>query len=342
MDGALQVFPLPILTFLLAGVAVVLVARLNLRLKLAHGLFVTFFVMIGLGALMVALRYGYGVQGLIPIQRALPLFAGPVLYLGFALFALPQERRTKAMVGHLGVAAVLAITPQIIFARPVGMDALIAVSYLVYTLLLLNLWHKGVNHLTHARIEQAEALRRWMLWAAGFLGAFFLADGAIAISFAFARTDSAMTLISVSSLVLIIVLVALIVAVKPMGDTAQPSPEGTPAPTEDDLEQRVRTLLNDTQLYLDTDLTVERLARRLHVPSRALSGAINTSTGMNVSSYVNGFRLAHAAGLLKESTLSVTKVMEQSGFLTRSNFYREFQKAYGQTPAAYRDSAKTP
>jgi AraC-like DNA-binding protein len=60
---------------------------------------------------------------------------------------------------------------------------------------------------------------------------------------------------------------------------------------------------------------------------------------MNMSQYVNGFRLDHAARLLRETNDSVTQVMSQSGFLTRSNFYREFQRVYRQTPAQYREGA---
>ncbi|WP_407926009.1 helix-turn-helix domain-containing protein [Cochlodiniinecator piscidefendens] len=104
------------------------------------------------------------------------------------------------------------------------------------------------------------------------------------------------------------------------------------------LEQETHAFLLKTQLYVDTDLTVDRLAKRLHVPTRSLSAAINQTKGVNVSQYVNDFRLNHAADLLLNSKLSVAKVMEHSGFLTRSNFYREFQRLYNETPASYRQN----
>lgn len=116
----------------------------------------------------------------------------------------------------------------------------------------------------------------------------------------------------------------------------KPSPDADGAA----LEARARQVLMETKLFLDTDLTVDRLAKRLVVPSRALSLAINQTKGMNVSQYVNDFRLDHAAALLADGQGSVAEVMEQSGFLTRSNFYREFQRRFGKTPAAYRDAAK--
>ncbi|WP_293451879.1 helix-turn-helix transcriptional regulator, partial [Planktotalea sp.] len=102
------------------------------------------------------------------------------------------------------------------------------------------------------------------------------------------------------------------------------------------LEQDARALLISTQLYLEPDLSVQRLSRRLHVTVRALSVAINRTQDMNVSQYVNYFRMEHAADLLLGTDQSVAKVMAQSGFLTRSSFYREFQRVYGCSPAAYR------
>lgn len=57
---------------------------------------------------------------------------------------------------------------------------------------------------------------------------------------------------------------------------------------------------------------------------------------MNVSQFVNQVRLAEAARLLMSTDETVAKIMEQVGFLTRSNFYREFRKVYGEAPASFR------
>ena len=138
-------------------------------------------------------------------------------------------------------------------------------------------------------------------------------------------------------------LIAVIVAVSKRGGrmTAPVTVARTTSdPEAEALEARARTLLTESRLFLDTDLTVDRLAKRLTVPSRALSLAINQTKGVNVSQYVNDFRLDHAAALLVEGQGSVAEVMEQSGFLTRSNFYREFQRRFGVTPAAYREAEK--
>ena len=105
------------------------------------------------------------------------------------------------------------------------------------------------------------------------------------------------------------------------------------------MEQAARVFLTERELYLDTELTLERLAKRLLVPARALSEAINLAQKVNVSQYVNGSRLDHAAGLLASNNESVIQVMEQSGFLARSNSYREFERVYALSPVEYRKQA---
>lgn len=88
------------------------------------------------------------------------------------------------------------------------------------------------------------------------------------------------------------------------------------------------------RLHLDPDLTLARLARRLHVPIKRLSVAINRMTGENVSRYVNGYRVQAACTALQKGE-TVTEAMLASGFNTKSNFNREFSRVMGQTPSAF-------
>jgi AraC-like DNA-binding protein len=340
MTGDLVVLPLPILVFVLSAVSTLLIARADLGNVTARRLFVAFFAVIAVGTLLVGLRFGYGFERLIALQRILPLFAGPLLYLGFAVYATDPARVRRLIAIHLGVAVLLAVVPSQLFRNWDGLDALILLSYLFYAIALLILRARGANHLTQARIGMTYGLRLWMLWGAVFLLSFLIVDSAIAISFAMQRTKEAMTIISYASLILLCCLLAIIIAVSRGAFAARPVAASGTSPTEDAdaIEARARKLLIDTELFLDTDLTVDRLAKRLHIPVRNLSSAINQSQGMNVSQYVNGFRLRHAAHLLTTTRASVREIMEQSGFLTRSNFYREFHRAYDMSPAAFRQT----
>ena len=94
------------------------------------------------------------------------------------------------------------------------------------------------------------------------------------------------------------------------------------------LEPQVNAFLRENHRYADPNLTLDKLAKRIHIPAHKISIAINHASGMNVSQYINQMRLAHAAEMLLKSDDPVAHISEKSGFLTRSNFYREFQRVY--------------
>ena len=337
MQDQLFTLPLPILTFLLSAVAAVLVWRRDFGNPLARGLFTTLFVTQSIASLLVGLRFGYGINTFIPLQRIFPILAGPLLFAAFHALTAPRRPVWIAIGLHVLLIPCMILAFIMISRAYPLYDVAIAASYLAYALLIYMLWRKGPDHLTNARLDLAEPLRLWMLLAIGLLVALTLFDSAIALSFAWQREDAALGLISIGAVAMTAGLCAAIFAIS----RARPAPVPTAAPaTDDPLLARAETLLNERSLYLDTSLTVDRLARRLGVPSRALSEAVNGATGLNVSQYVNGFRLRHAARLLVETNDPATQIMEKSGFLTRSNFYREFQRVYGQTPVAYRAGAK--
>lgn len=58
--------------------------------------------------------------------------------------------------------------------------------------------------------------------------------------------------------------------------------------------------------------------------------------GVTPSEYVSDLRLGYAAGLLKNSNLSVTEVCFVSGFNNISHFYTRFHKKFEQSPREYR------
>lgn len=340
MEQSLLVLPLPILTFLLAGVACALVWRIDLGNQLSRYLFTSLFLVISLGGLLVGLRFGYGVQKFVPIQRMLPVLVGPLIYLSFISLTVDRGSAYRKILIHLSLAIILAIAPLLMNNFLGGYDLVIALSYLMYSIAVLLLWRKGSNYLTHTRLELTETLRGWMLIGAGIQLIMLFLDGAIALSFAWQRQDNAIALVSIGAVISIIFLIVIIVATSngPKRRVIATKNNLAADPDSIETEHEADKLLQETKLYLDTDLTVDRLAKRLHIPARALSEAVNQTKGMNVSQYVNGFRLNHAVEHLEQSNLSIAKIMEQSGFLTRSNFYREFQRVYGCSPAQYRQN----
>lgn len=340
-NTGLLVLPLPILTALLGAGIAVLVLRLDWGSRKASIFFALLFMLLSASSLLVGLRFGYGMQHLILLQRILPLLVGPLIFLGFAAFAIPKERFNRHAIRHVGI-ALLIMGFLLAVPRPLyALDWVISGSYLVYIILLVRLWRRGPDHLIHAHFDVTQKVSNWMLRGVFLMTSILVIDTVIAFDFALNGGRNAKALISFASVPIMGALLSLIFLLPSM--IAAPRGKATiPMPAESDdrqkLEQKARALLLSTRLYLEPDLSVQRLARRLHVPVRDLSVAVNQTQGMNVSQYVNQFRMEHAADLLRGTDESVAKVMAQSGFLTRSNFYREFQRVFGMTPAAYRQA----
>ena len=334
--------PLPMLSALLCLAVAAIMLRLDLGRRAASQFFAALFVVFAVEAVLVGLRFGYGVEQLIMLQGMLPLFVGPLMYLGFLSLSLEGTALRRAALLHLGMAVVINVVILLPVVSLTAKDVAIVGSYVTYLTLLILFWRKGPDHLIHARLDIAPHITRWMLSAAGLLAVILLMDTAIALSFAAGQGTRAASMISYGSMVLIVVLL-VILATLPSLMAARAAPPPKPAQTapEDEHTQVVtaaRALLPRTHLYLDPDLSVQRVARRMQLPERKLSVAVNQVEGTNVSQFVNSFRLAHAADLLRGTDDSVAKIMAQSGFLTRSNFYREFTRVYEMSPAAYRTS----
>tara|TARA_R110002110_G_scaffold227996_1_gene443424 strand:- start:209 stop:592 length:384 start_codon:yes stop_codon:yes gene_type:complete len=102
---------------------------------------------------------------------------------------------------------------------------------------------------------------------------------------------------------------------------------------------RVEAFLKREPLHLDPNLTLVRLARRMHLPEKRLSMAVNRATGTNVSRYINSWRIRHACALIENGT-SVTDAMLDSGFNTKSNFNREFLRETGVSPRKWQGKAQ--
>lgn len=98
-------------------------------------------------------------------------------------------------------------------------------------------------------------------------------------------------------------------------------------------------LMKDHQVFKDPDLSLNRVARKLGIPARKISSAVNQTHHQNISKVINAYRIEHAKTLLMQSDEAITDIFLSSGFQTKSNFNREFSRITGQTPSEYRSSA---
>jgi AraC-like DNA-binding protein len=105
-----------------------------------------------------------------------------------------------------------------------------------------------------------------------------------------------------------------------------------------DIVNKVDQLITTKQVFLDPDLTLDRLARKVGIPARKISLSVNHVYGRNISQVINEYRIERAKQLLINTDKSITQIYFDSGFQTKSNFNREFARLTEQTPSAFRRS----
>lgn len=339
-DPTLVKFPLPVLTAFLCCVIATFVWRLDLGVRRATVTFSALFTLCAVEALLVGLRFGYGIETLMPLQSTLPLLLGPLMYLGFAALTGGVRTFRKIMAFHLAAPLIALAVFWFFIEDQRTFDWVISASYLFYSVALFRLWRKGPDVLTHARLEVTRSVSNWMLRGIGLLVFILALDATIAVDFALNQGTNVAALISYGTAPLIVILLAALVKLPSIlseaGTKKHAADKGDP--TDSETLCRLDQLMLNDQLFLDPNLTMQRLAKRLHLPARKVSAAVNKAKGINISQYVNEFRLAYAADLLVSGNESVARIAEMSGFMTRSNFYREFQRVYDQSPTEYRST----
>lgn len=107
-------------------------------------------------------------------------------------------------------------------------------------------------------------------------------------------------------------------------------------------EQYLRRLLLSMRIdkpFLDPDLTIIKLGRRLAIPPRYLSQVINEFLKVNFHDFVNSYRVEEVKMFLQDGSngkKSFLEILFEAGFSTNSAFNRTFKKHTGMTPSQYK------
>lgn len=97
-------------------------------------------------------------------------------------------------------------------------------------------------------------------------------------------------------------------------------------------------LVDEKQLFLDSNLTLPKLAEQLQIHPKTFSGMINQHYEMSFHEYINRKRIDTAKERLIDpayGNLTITAIGLESGFSSRSTFYSTFKKFVGCTPKQF-------
>jgi len=100
---------------------------------------------------------------------------------------------------------------------------------------------------------------------------------------------------------------------------------------------RLRELLEQEQLYLNPDLTVEDVVKHLGTNTKYFSTMLHKQMNTSFSRLVNEYRVERAKSILAHTDTKVEFIHERCGFNSRQSFHRVFVKLTGQTPSEWRE-----
>ncbi len=323
-----------------AFVALVL-CYLAIRTALSEGrvFLVLFLFACAVQSLLVALVGGYGIIELQPILPVSATVVPPMAWISFQ-DALVRRMSLRAMLVH-------AVAPAFtLFCRvfaPETIDFVVPLVFAGYGAALLLQLRAGPD-MPLARLEAGRVPSMlWQVLGWALIGS-AISDVLIVVAFLTDNAEWANWLITISSSLALLLLGVLSGSPSASGapgdeagDEAQATPPAPRQTSQEDIEiiKSLEVFLTREPLHLDPNLTLARLARRLHLPEKRLSMAVNRATGANVSRYVNSWRVRHACSRIEQGA-SVTTAMLDSGFNTKSNFNRAFLRETGVSPSQWR------
>lgn len=85
------------------------------------------------------------------------------------------------------------------------------------------------------------------------------------------------------------------------------------------------------------DLGSTFIADQMSISSRQFYRKFKEISGNSPSDFIKNYRMEKAARLLITTTFSIQEVINDVGISSRSYFYKEFMRKYGQTPKDYRE-----
>jgi AraC-like DNA-binding protein len=105
----------------------------------------------------------------------------------------------------------------------------------------------------------------------------------------------------------------------------------------DDYRNKLDKFINIEKVYLDNELTLEGLAKKMRMPMHHLTQLFNVYLGENFNQYINRFRVDYACQLLfdNDGSMSIEQIAFNSGFNSKVSFNRHFKNITGYSPKEY-------
>lgn len=103
----------------------------------------------------------------------------------------------------------------------------------------------------------------------------------------------------------------------------------------DSIERKVTALLEDKKVFLDPDMSLQKLSSLTSTNATYLSNTVNDCFGCNFRTLLNKYRIEYAKFQISNEGGLVKDIYKNCGFVSRSAFYRSFKQETGLTPLQF-------
>ncbi|MBD0786323.1 helix-turn-helix transcriptional regulator [Vibrio sp. Y2-5] len=338
--------PVPFIVSMLLGLlAVTLNIRFSQQAKVAS-------IFLGLCATttaMVGLRWTFELQIFTIMQ---PILASTIPIAAWYAFAHANRGLGLLPIKHF-IAPLLVMVSSLTqpwLALPI--DEILTLIYVFYGVALIRFSSNetamiNVSLGTWEGVKKAENIAGWMLLFSALVDTFMSLDltlnqGKLAL---YILTAAHLILLPVLSVAVVVVGINTPISTESKSATLNSKSDNSESSEllTNEQAQAIASMLDlkirQESLYLDPELTLSKLTRKLGVPAKQISIAVNQVHKQNISKLINEYRIDHAKHSLTTSQDTITQIFMNSGFQTKSNFNREFLRITGMTPSEYRKSS---
>lgn len=279
------------------------------------------------------------------------MLLGPMLYLYYQSIQRTKEQTLVARDWlHVIPAFVVAITIVSESSLRQWIDTVILTSYCIYFCLIVIVLWDGSKKFSHLGAYASTATQWLLILAVVMLINILVEIGIyIEISNGIPLTKTVSFPLGIS-LILMISVITISAALRRSslmewmyefgGNTAEQNTPLRPGNVElTSLFERWKTLVEVESIYQrDFGITLTEAAKKLQVPARQLSNAVNYCYGNSFSQFLNDRRVEEAKSIMSEQPeLSVVDVSYNAGFSSKSNFNKEFKRVTGLAPSQYKE-----
>ncbi|HEX7015191.1 MAG TPA: helix-turn-helix domain-containing protein, partial [Cyclobacteriaceae bacterium] len=120
--------------------------------------------------------------------------------------------------------------------------------------------------------------------------------------------------------------------------STEPIAESREKPSQE-LVERLRGFMTDTKPYLDPELSLSSLAKKMGMTRNQLSQLINAGLGENFYDFINKYRVEEVKRLMadpQKQNYNLLGIALEAGFKSKSTFNLIFKRFTGLTPTEYK------